>query len=1254
MPSKTVFSMILGLLASTMICSGEDVSIKNGGFESEANGFASDWTIRQRSGTAKATLDATAAYEGERAVRMSCEAPGDMVVISQKLTLPPGKLYAISLSVKGDGISGDRGARVQVHFLDGMGKPVAKDYCGNALTGTFDWTPGIHKFRTPPGVVKVDLQLLLLRATGKAWFDNVRLKELPDERTVIPPALQILPVDMTSTSDRLPLFRWNNRYDVKSYALELSQDASFKDGVIRIEGITPSSKDVIDASRDYAITHTDYKLKDSDIPAGLSGRWLFGLFGHGLKDGRWHWRVGYEMADGKSGDTSRARWFMIDPAGKDKISFPSRREHPYLYFTKAELPAIKAKLDSTPEYAKFKKSLLAKADAMVKAPNPIPSEVAPLDAPAPGVNFQHGSFMSLAGATLANLEPLGFAYQITGDRRYADKAKEIMLSLAKLERWTGPWFVDGKHFAPRWRSALETGMIARSYAMSYDWIYETLTPDERKILRDGLVKNGLDPLRDWFDPDRFCEIERHQVAGGPGGAGSNWNMVCGGAAGVAALALLYETPEAKRYVCAIRDRTREWLSYKGGDYQIFWDCGPKTVKRIDGPTERNFDEDGAYLESIGYMDYAMRYLLGFSCALKNVSGDDVIFKHIPDNMLDHCVYMMYESGSDGESITTPAFGDTAGGHCTPEVYCALMKYKGDRNARLLFDKAAKKPLSTLQAFLWDSQDAEAALPPKDGAKIFRGVGQAVMRSGWGPMQDMLAIKYHQNRGHLDIGGFTLSALGRQFIIDSGSAGYTTRKYSEYLSKTEAHNVVMVDGRRQERVDGQITAFIKTPSLAYTCGELKAAYPAFIDSWKRHVLYLRPDCYVMLDEMRGSAPHTYDWLLHYDGKLKIEPDSATITNRDAKLLVKMAGHKELKADIATVSIPEEKIDYSYLKIRPDARKKDFDFLTLMLPYADEKELEGVKDISTGDCKGFAISRLSGKDEVAYSPNGRIVCGGLSGEAGIALSSRNAKGKLYQFAVIGGKSLLIDGQETLSSDASVSGGMSLLNASAKGAFESEKGCLLKLACNFKPMSAFIDGEKAAFTNDERGMTSIALPAGTHEIVFTAGKSDVVPEFKMDLPMRKLELKADASMTDAAKIFENEPANAENILAAKASSVKESNLPDQALDSSTDPANCWVASDAASAPHWLELDFKKPIDISEVAVCHHTDYPMRTVDFDVQVWDSASGAWVTKAEVRGNTGRMTVSKFKTAKTDKLRLLIMKGNPSNGNARIAEIRWK
>jgi hypothetical protein len=127
-----------------------------------------------------------------------------------------------------------------------------------------------------------------------------------------------------------------------------------------------------------------------------------------------------------------------------------------------------------------------------------------------------------------------------------------------------------------------------------------------------------------------------------------------------------------------------------------------------------------------------------------------------------------------------------------------------------------------------------------------------MRSGWSGDESLLAFKcgphighqalamysYDPGGGHVhpDAGAFQLFAFDEWLIVDDG-----------YTWKTTAYqNTVLVNGVGQ---DGDAA-----PAYKSEAGLLE---------FLRHVLYAKPTCWVIVDELSDAAPSTYELYFHAD-------------------------------------------------------------------------------------------------------------------------------------------------------------------------------------------------------------------------------------------------------------------------------------------------------------------------------------------------------------------------------------------------------
>ena len=75
-----------------------------------------------------------------------------------------------------------------------------------------------------------------------------------------------------------------------------------------------------------------------------------------------------------------------------------------------------------------------------------------------------------------------------------------------------------------------------------------------------------------------------------------------------------------------------------------------------------------------------------------------------------------------------------------------------------------------------------------------------MRTSWEKNSTMLAVKsgHTWNHSHADANSFILYHKGFDIIKDAGNCWYPNPQYRNYFFQSEAHNVVMFNGKGQSR------------------------------------------------------------------------------------------------------------------------------------------------------------------------------------------------------------------------------------------------------------------------------------------------------------------------------------------------------------------------------------------------------------------------------------------------------------------------
>ena len=142
-------------------------------------------------------------------------------------------------------------------------------------------------------------------------------------------------------------------------------------------------------------------------------------------------------------------------------------EHPRLLYRKDGIPALLKKADSTPELRQLRDTILKDAGTILAA--------LPLKRVMTGTRL-----LSVSRDCLNRVTTLGMAWQLTGDTRFSQRAKDEMLTAAGFTDWNPSHFLD-------------VGEMTAALALGYDWLYPALDQESRQTIRTAIIEKGLRP-----------------------------------------------------------------------------------------------------------------------------------------------------------------------------------------------------------------------------------------------------------------------------------------------------------------------------------------------------------------------------------------------------------------------------------------------------------------------------------------------------------------------------------------------------------------------------------------------------------------------------------------------------------------------------------------------------------------------------------------------------------------------------------------
>lgn len=1027
-------------------------------------------------------------------------------------------------------------------------------------------------------------------------------------QALLVPPLLLAPVHLSSTTDRTPRFLWNGRFEAAGYCLELWQDQT--NDVLRFDD--------------------GFEVRDADPQTSIAPQVWF-TPPSALALGTWHWRVCCVGADGTRSGWARERVVHLTAHDVDAVVFRQPLVHPYLHFGLNGVAALQQRIDTHTSLQAGYRRLLAAADVVAGLEIPDESYARSL----PG---QHERYSLVGGITWNRLAVLGMAWQLSRRSEYAEAARRILLQLAGFERWVGAPFLDPNVFDPPWHAALETAMTTYGMALGYDWIYDALSESERAAVRQAILDKGLKPLVfAWVNPESCGRIPRHQVPGG------NWAMVCAGSAGVAALALLHEHPDAPFWVRQVRDRVRWWLHYEGGEYMVDWPWKSERPKPVIGPDDPNFDADGGYRESIGYMHYAMLFVNNFSDALRQVS-DTNLFEHYPPALLDPIVASLYRYNDRGRDLERMAdFGDSGAVPAFGEFYCCLMRNLGDGRAKALHDRILGEIPVTAKSLLWyDPTLARQPLAMPRAGHLFRGTGVVTMKTGSSRAGAHAALKTRENRGHHDLGAIYYYSGGETWITDSGVFDYASAIYQTFLSHSKAQNLVLVDGDNQVKTDGRIEAFVSGMDYAYTCGEFGAAYPDKLNTWTREMLLVAPDLLILADRLIAAQPHRYEWLLHPGVPYRVFPGEGVelVGQRDSlqvRMLWPEAFHVEEWEGY------DRYIPRTYLALVPDETRADELFLAVLSPVTGEAgPTEIVRLSSPPGARAIRIRRADLELDVAMSDGGGpidasfLICDGRFAAA----AREHETGTLRLALVRGGTTLRVPDTNgaapvsLLTAARPISCGVEWRRGGRLYGFDIPPGpaCAVDLLCTRKERLR-LDGRFVRPDRADGGTVRLLLEAGRHELQVAESETALDA-----LVARRAEAAMVRTRPDA-PVFVGARVRVSSAGGDVALGVIDGN----------DMTN-WQSLPGLSLPQWVEIDFPEPRAVAQIRLC-----PTHGQDVVVEVRQWGDAPWRRVGLIENAPAEQpVVFAFERQTVHGVRVTITRTSGQDNVCGLSEVSWR
>ena len=509
----------------------------------------------------------------------------------------------------------------------------------------------------------------------------------------------------------------------------------------------------------------------------------------------------------------------------DSLLKTLRPQHPRIIATASDFEGMKQKVKTDPAFNLRFQKLLNEGEEILKS-------VVVIYSIPDGLRL-----LSTSKRVKNNMLVLGFLYQVTGDKKYADRAWKDLDAASKFIDW------NPKHF-------LDVGEMTFAFAIGFDWMYDHWTKDQKTHIRNAIVEHGLSRALIAYKGLSTYEM------GWWAQIGHNWNQVCNGGIGAGALAIA----ELEPALCAEIVRN--------------------VVQNIPFAV-KHYGPDGAWDEGPGYWSYATNFTIIIMSALQSALGTDFGLSDI-EGFSKTALFPIYMTGPTGKTFNYADSEDKAIGGSA--IGWLLKRFNMPLRSTYFLSNEG----SSVMDLLWNSNGKVSDNSPALPLDIyFKNAEVVSMRNKWND-ENALFIGFKgghnaANHSHLDLGSFVLDALGERWIVDLGKENYNLPKYFDtaitrwtyYRTRAESHNTLVFNpGKGPDQAtnaSAKITQFKSTASLAYAIADLTAAYAKDMKSVQRGVAFADRKRIIIRDEFEAIEKADANWFVHTPASVRLEGD-----------------------------------------------------------------------------------------------------------------------------------------------------------------------------------------------------------------------------------------------------------------------------------------------------------------------------------------------------------------------------------------------
>jgi hypothetical protein len=610
------------------------------------------------------------------------------------------------------------------------------------------------------------------------------------------------------------------------------------------------------------------------------------------------------------------------------LSVAMAAAHPGLFFSADDVPRLRATAQTT--HQEIANHLTSSLSAHLNDPAPA------------GPNYDDPRFFGYDVAAWA------FAYQLTGDSRYAAQARLRMMTYLGWSDWG---FGES---ASSGGPDLNTSHFMLGVACAYDWLYSYLSASDRSAVAARLASEGQ-KMATYFPTSWWA-----------GDFVQNHNWINTAALGLVGLVLSGEDSRAPSWVELAR-------------------ANLANISQVLGSIS-----DGSFHEGLRYQEYGLSTAMPFWIALARAGSD------YTDMGLLRGMGKMFLAATipDAPRQQVLLHGDFTG--WPHEGMVQVLRYTAARFRDGVAETAARRWLaggvrSPLPPDLWFTAFEFLAYDPTVQAvdphtlpldTYLPDMQATIMHSSWDPGDLVLAFKAGPyigrfNFDRLKVGGapggdvnwghdhnddMSFWLWGGGAWLAPEAAGYDAGQNTGFALTSRAnmtvfHNGLLVDGNGElgdtRTSDSQfnnpwffgrdavpLLEPTSTADYAFSGGRGATLYDPNlgVTRWDRIVVLARNKYAMVRDDVAAATNRTFDWLCHFSDGANVDTASGWVQglNKNGMSLgVRVISPASWTASTGTqganlTSLFEADGSISYVQVRPSSATSSVQFLTALVP------------------------------------------------------------------------------------------------------------------------------------------------------------------------------------------------------------------------------------------------------------------------------------------------------------------------------------